>query len=209
MTDKKEHIINHAVELFAEKGFEGTSIRDLAAQAGVNVAMVNYYFGSKEKLFENMVEIKASYTRGMLDEIAKNNGYTDIQKIELIIDCYIGKIFSNRKFHRVLHQEMMLSKREGMQQSIVDILFPNSLIIKGVIDAGIKKGAFRKVDSALVIATIVGTINQVLLSKKMCNKILNREEDYVPYDDTKFKKRVGDHLKQVMRAHLLEPINKH
>ena len=49
MTDKKEHIINHAVELFAEKGFEGTSIRDLAARAEVNVAMVNYYFGSKEK----------------------------------------------------------------------------------------------------------------------------------------------------------------
>ena len=209
MTDKKEHIINHAVELFAEKGFEGTSIRDLAAKAGVNVAMVNYYFGSKEKLFENMVEMKASYTRGMLDEIAKNDSYTDIQKVELIIDSYIGKIFSNRKFHRVLHQEMMLSKREGMQQSIVDILFPNSLIIKGVIDAGIKKGSFRKVDSPLVIATIIGTINQVLLSKKMCNKLLNKEDGYIPYDDVKFRKRIGDHLKQVMRAHLLEPINKH
>ena len=209
MTDKKEHIINHAVELFAEKGFEGTSIRDLAAKADVNVAMVNYYFGSKEKLFENMVEMKASYTRGMLDEIAKNDSYTDIQKVELIIDSYIGKIFSNRKFHRVLHQEMMLSKREGMQQSIVDILFPNSLIIKGVIDAGIKKGSFRKVDSPLVIATIIGTINQVLLSKKMCNKLLNKEDGYIPYDDVKFRKRIGDHLKQVMRAHLLEPINKH
>ena len=209
MTDKKEHIINHAVELFAEKGFEGTSIRDLAAKAGVNVAMVNYYFGSKEKLFENMVELKASYTRGMLDEIAKSDSYTDIQKVELIIDSYIGKIFSNRKFHRVLHQEMMLSKREGMQQSIVDILFPNSLIIKGVIDAGIKKGSFRKVDSPLVIATIIGTINQVLLSKKMCNKLLYKEDGYIPYDDVKFRKRIGDHLKQVMRAHLLEPINKH
>jgi hypothetical protein len=145
----------------------------------------------------------------MLDEIAKNSSYTDIQKIELIIDSYIGKIFSNRKFHRVLHQEMMLSKREGMQQAIVDILFPNSLIIKGVIDAGIKKGSFRKVDSPLVIATMIGTINQVLLSKKMCNKLLNKEDGYIPYDDVKFRKRIGDHLKQVMRAHLLEPINKH
>jgi len=36
MTDKKEHIINKAIELFAEKGFEGTSIRDLAAKAEVN-----------------------------------------------------------------------------------------------------------------------------------------------------------------------------
>src|SRR3981189_1207567 len=108
MTDKKIHIINHAVELFAEKGFEGTSIRDLAARAGVNVAMVNYYFGSKEKLFESLVEERASYSRGVLDEIANNASYTDIEKINHIIDVYIGKLFKNRKFHRVLHQEMML-----------------------------------------------------------------------------------------------------
>jgi AcrR family transcriptional regulator len=203
MTDKKIHIINHAVELFAEKGFEGTSIRDLAARAGVNVAMVNYYFGSKEKLFESLVEERASYSRGVLDEIANNASYTDIEKINSIIDVYIGKLFKNRKFHRVLHQEMMLNQRETLQQAIVDILYPNSLIIKGVIEAGMKKGVFRKVDAPLVIATLVGTINQVLLSKRMCNKLLSKEAAYVPYDDPRFAKRLGDHLKQLMHAHLL------
>jgi AcrR family transcriptional regulator len=203
MTDKKEHIINHAVELFAEKGFEGTSIRDLAARAEVNVAMINYYFGSKEKLFESMLEHRASYTRGILDEIAKSTSLSDIEKIERVIDSYIEKIFSNRKFHRVLHQEMMLSNRESLQQSIVDILSPNSLLIKGIIETGIKKGVFKKVDPPLVIATLMGTINQVLLSKKMCNKLLNKEDGYIPYEDAKFKKRIADHLKQLMRSHLL------
>jgi AcrR family transcriptional regulator len=203
MTDKKEHIINHAVELFAEKGFEGTSIRDLAAKAGVNVAMVNYYFGSKEKLFESMLALKSYYTRGVLDEIAKNNALAAIEKIDLVIDTYINRLFLNRKFHRVIHQELMLSKREPLQQAIVDILYPNSLIIRSIIEAGIKKRVFKKVDPPLVIATLTGTINQVLLSKKMCNKLLNREDGYVPYEDAKFRKRVGDHLKQVMRAHLL------
>src|SRR5450432_660108 len=174
MKDKKIQIINHAVELFAEKGFEGTSIRDLAARADVNVAMINYYFGSKEKLFESMVEERASYTRGLLDEIVKNTAYTDIEKVDHIIDAYITKLFSNRKFHRVLHQEMMLSQRDTLQQGIVNILYPNSLIIKNVIEAGMKKGTFRKVDAAMVIATIIGTINQVLLSKRMCNKLLNK-----------------------------------
>jgi AcrR family transcriptional regulator len=51
--DKKEHIMHVAMELFAEKGFEGTSIRDLAQKADVNIAMVNYYFGSKEKPLNN------------------------------------------------------------------------------------------------------------------------------------------------------------
>src|ERR1700712_2485826 len=140
MTDKKTHIINHAIDLFAEKGFEGTSIRDLATRADVNVAMVNYYFGSKEKLFESIVEERASYTRGLLDEIAKNPGLTDIEKMEHMIDAYIYKLFTNRKFHRVLHQEMMLNQREALSQAIVEILYPNTLIIKSVIDAGMGKG---------------------------------------------------------------------
>ncbi len=203
MTDKKLHIINHAVELFAEKGFEGTSIRDLAARAEVNVAMVNYYFGSKEKLFESMVEVRASYSRGVLEEIANNPAYTDIEKIDHIIENYIQKLFTNRKFHRVLHQEMMLNQRESLQDAIVNILYPNHLIIRGVIEAGMKKGVFKKVDAPLVIATLLGTINQVLLSKKMCVKLLDKEDNYIPYEDPRFAKRLGDHLKQLMHSHLL------
>jgi hypothetical protein len=98
---------------------------------------------------------------------------------------------------------LMLSKRESLQQAVVDILFPNSVIIKGIIEAGIKKKVFKKVDPPLVIATLTGTINQVLLSKKMCNKLLNKEDSYSPYEDAKFRKRVADHLKQVMHSHLL------
>jgi AcrR family transcriptional regulator len=204
MTDKKTHIINAAVELFAEKGFEGTSIRDIATKANVNVAMINYYFGSKEKLFECMVEQKAAYTRGALEEIVNDKSLSEIEKIDRIIDSYVSRLFTNRIFHRVIHQEMMLNQRESLQQTIVNVLFPNSLVIRGVIESGIKKGTFKKVDSALVIATLVGTINQVLLSKRMCNRLLDKDEDYVPYEDAKFKKRISDHLKELLRSYLLK-----
>jgi AcrR family transcriptional regulator len=204
MIDKKTHIINAAVELFAEKGFEGTSIRDLATKADVNVAMINYYFGSKEKLFECMLQQKAAYTKDILEEIVNNNRLTEIEKLDQIIDSYVIRLFSNRKFHRVIHQELMLNEREVLQDAIVNILFPNSLLIKDVIESGIKKGTFKKVDSPLAVATIVGTINQVLLSKKFCNKYINKEENYVPYEDPKFKKRVSEHLKDLMHSYLLK-----
>ncbi|HSC40632.1 MAG TPA: TetR/AcrR family transcriptional regulator [Chitinophagaceae bacterium] len=203
MTDKKAHILDVAMQLFAEKGFEGSSIRDLAARAGVNVAMVNYYFGSKEKLFESLVAQKASYTRGVLDEIVKNTALSDIEKIDAVIDTYVDRLFTNRVFHRVIHQELMLSQRESLQQSIADIIFPNSLLIKEILEEGTRKGNFKQVDPPLVIATLVGTINQVLLSRKMCNKLLNKEASYIPYDDEQFVQRVRRHIKQLMRDHLL------
>jgi len=79
--DKKEQIIEAAIDLFAQKGFEGTSIRDLASKADVNVAMVNYYFGSKDKLFEALVEVKAGSARGILEELLKDKTLTSIEKM--------------------------------------------------------------------------------------------------------------------------------
>jgi AcrR family transcriptional regulator len=51
MKDKREQIIDTAMQLFAERGFEGTSIRDIAEKASVNVAMVNYLFRNEGKAF--------------------------------------------------------------------------------------------------------------------------------------------------------------
>ena len=203
MKDKRIHIIETAMDLFAGKGYEGTSIRDIAEKASVNLAMVNYYFGSKEKLFENIVEYKSSVTRGILDEILKNNKLSAIEKIYAIIDSYVEKLFTHRSFHRLIYQELILNQREELQNSIVNNLAPNSVIIKRIIEIGVKNGEFKKVDVELTLASLMGTVNQVLLSRKFCNKIMNKDDDYVPYDDIKFRKRVRNHLKQLMDAHLL------
>jgi AcrR family transcriptional regulator len=203
MKDKRTHIIETAMDLFAGKGYEGTSIREIAERASVNLAMVNYYFGSKEKLFENIVEYKSAVTRGLLDEILKNDKLSSIEKIYAIIDSYVEKLFIHRSFHRLIYQELILNQREELQNSIVNHLAPNSVIIKRIIETGIKNEEFKKVDVELTLASLMGTINQVLLSRKFCNKIMNKDDDYVPYDDIKFRKRVRNHLRQLMDAHLL------
>ena len=184
------------MNLFAGKGYEGTSIRDIAEGASVNLAMVNYYFGSKEKLFENIVKYKSSLTRDLLDEILNNNKLSYTEKMDAVIDSYVERLFKNRSFHRLIYHELLLNQRDELQTSIVDNLIPNSILIKSIIEAGIKKNEFKKVDVELTIATLIGTINQVLLSKKFCNKLLNKSNDYVPYDDAKFIKRIKNHLKQ-------------
>ena len=203
MKDKRQQIMESTLQLFAEKGYEGTSIRDIAEIASVNVAMVNYYFGSKEKLFEKIVEYKSVTTRLQLDEIAHDKTLTSIKKIEAVIDSFIERLFTHRQFHRLIQQELILNQREDLQCSIVNSLSPNAIIMKEIIMTGIKKGDFKKVDVELTIATLIGTINQVLLSKKFCNRLMDKPDDYVPYEDVTFKSRVSDHLKQLMHAHLL------
>ena len=49
--ETRERILSTAQKLFSEKGFEGTSVRDITTEAGCNVASVNYHFGGKENLY--------------------------------------------------------------------------------------------------------------------------------------------------------------
>jgi AcrR family transcriptional regulator len=51
----KERLLDAAEQLFAAKGFDGVSIRELAAAAGVNVAAVNYHFQGKDNLFREVI----------------------------------------------------------------------------------------------------------------------------------------------------------
>ena len=202
-TDKKEHIMNVAIELFADKGFDGSSIRDLAAKADVNVAMVNYYFGSKDKLFEALVENKARFMRGKLDEIENNTKLSEIEKIDQIIESYVERLLSQPLFHRILYQELLMGERESMHKNIIGMFVKNTLTLRTIIEQGIRKKVFRKVDPELTMATIIGTINQVMLSKAMCIMLINREESFDPYTDVSFKNRLIKHLKQIIHASLL------
>ena len=201
--DKKENIMNAAIELFAEKGFEGTSIRDLATKADVNVAMVNYYFGTKDKLFEALLEQKATFMRGRLDEIASNDKLSEIEKVDAIVESYVGRILSQPSFHRVLHQELLMGERAALHKNIVGKFGKNTLVLKSIIEQGIKKKIFKKVDPELTMATLIGTINQVMLSKTMCTMLIEREESFDPYTDVAFKNRLIKHLKQLLHSYLL------
>ena len=54
--DTKERILNVAERFFADRGFPATSLRDLTSEASVNIASVNYHFGSKEALLAAVLE---------------------------------------------------------------------------------------------------------------------------------------------------------
>ena len=60
MTEKKlktkEILLNTAERLFAVKGFESTSIRDIVSDAGLSVALINYHFGSKKELIKAVID---------------------------------------------------------------------------------------------------------------------------------------------------------
>ena len=201
---KKETIIESALKLFSTKGFEGTSVREIASDAGVNVAMINYYFGSKEKLFESVVEYRSLFLKGLFNDLINNTSLSSMEKIDFIIDQTIERKLSNARFHHIMHRELSLEHRPQLREAISDILLKNMEPAKTIIINGIKDGEFNDVDIELTLTTMLGTVHYLLTSDIMCRKILGKKEGFTPFQDKKLKKRLSDHTKQLMRSHLLK-----
>jgi AcrR family transcriptional regulator len=202
--DKREHIITKAIELFAEKGFEGSSIRDLATIAEVNIAMVNYYFGSKEKLYEAVIEKRVLYMRDFIDNVLSNTSLSLIDQLDLIIDGFVIRFLSDPLYHRVLQQELLVSKRVHMHERIIELIIKNAKDVINIIDKGIRNKAFKKADPELIFASILGTISQVMLSKTLCNRLMDKPIAFDPYSDKKIQERLSSHIKQFVHAILIK-----
>lgn len=200
--DKRAHILAVAEQLFADKGFDGTSVRDIAQLASVNLAMISYYFGSKEKLFETLVEERAGYTLGLLEELNKDQTLTPWDKIERLTDYYVEKVMNNHRFHCIMTQQYNNTRSNEIKELFTNIKLRNLEQVKKVITDGQRKNMFRKVDIELTIASIMGTITHATNSRTFYCRLFKIEET----DDAAYRKKMAPklktHLKQMLRAHL-------
>ncbi|MBL3657854.1 TetR family transcriptional regulator [Fulvivirga sediminis] len=194
----KDKILKAADMLFVEKGFDATSIRELAQEAEVNIAMISYYFGSKESLLEEIIAKRLFYTRERIEEYKK----MDIPAIELLfklIDLYVDRILSHKKFNMMLHRELSLSQRHDLHERILDGLELNWNEIKKVVTDGQNGGVFKKeADVEMVIMTIFGLINQCTQGK-ITEKLIFRNKE-----EQDLKPRLKRHLKSILSSYLLE-----
>ncbi len=200
--DKKEQLLEAAEGLFAEHGYEGTSVRKLALKAGVNVAMISYYFGSKEKLFETLVEYRAGGSREKLQSLNREES-DPVTKIEKLVDLYVDKIFDNHLFHRILQREIALRQRSKMHELIMEILMRNVNEMRKMIEDGQRKKVFRKVDVECTIATLIGTISQVTKSSMLACKMISLDPETNSIFDEKNRTRVKKHLRELLINHLV------
>lgn len=95
---KPELILAKAEKLIALKGFTATSIREIAKEAGVNIAMISYYFGSKEKLLENLLQTRMEEKQEYVKQIISDPKINEWQKFEKIIDGYVENVKNNQDF---------------------------------------------------------------------------------------------------------------
>jgi AcrR family transcriptional regulator len=106
----EEKIKVAAAKIFEEKGFERTKNKDIAEEAGINPALLNYYFRSKEKLFDAILIDKIRSFFGVLFPILNDPNVALFDKIDILVDNYFKLLKGNPHLAFFLMNELHNNK---------------------------------------------------------------------------------------------------
>lgn len=104
--EKVARILAAADELFGAQGYDAVSVRDVAQGAGVNKALVFYYFGSKEELFGQVLTRYYDAHRKALEDALEAPGDLD-ERFRRLVDAYFDFMASNIRFARLVQQQIV------------------------------------------------------------------------------------------------------
>ncbi len=201
LNEKQIEILQVAERLFAEDGFDGTSIRTIAREANVNIAMISYYFGSKEKLLETLIVHRTSGMKMQLENIF-NDDLSPVEKLDRLIELYISRIDKNKCMYQILHFELSTKKRIMDMKVFTDIKKENMDIFRRFIEDGQASGIFKKdVNIMLISGTIMGTLINFQMNRLFYEQILglHTEQAFQDY----IKNQLTKHIKQTIKALLV------
>ena len=100
--NSKQKILSTATKLFAKKGFDAVSIREICKKANVNICMISYYFGGKKELYQaiidELIERQTEYAKTFInldEDLTTIPKKQQIQILMLVLDKFIEFFYNN------------------------------------------------------------------------------------------------------------------
>ena len=168
--DESVHrILDAAMELFAEVGYEGARVDEIARRAGVNKAMIYYRIGDKKTLYEEVLHDVFGNT---VERISEN--IQDDLSPEEKFKIYIANLAKTMEQHPCFPRIMMREVASGwthFSEAVVKDIAGILVIIRTIIDEGIKKGVFIDINPVVVHFMVIGTMLLFNLSMPIREKV--------------------------------------
>lgn len=157
-SDRREQILDVASGLFARKGYQGTTTREIAEEAGINEALLFRHFPSKENLYWTMIQglCGALGRRQRVQEILDRGG-TDLEIFESIARDFLTRTPRDRELTRLLWFTA-LENHELSARFFNTFIAEYYQALAGYISRRIRLGAFRKTDPLLAARSFIGMV---------------------------------------------------
>lgn len=151
--DIKMRILLSARKLFAEQGFEGTSVRQICEHAGANVALVSYHFGGKEKVFEAIFE---HFFPGNEIPLSEEQLREPISGLRIIIAGIVNfSCVDDKELSFIVQQEMIMNSPR--KPIVHKYLYPVWSKVKELLQRGKEQGVFEFDSLSYTLLMVMGT----------------------------------------------------
>jgi AcrR family transcriptional regulator len=158
-TSTEAKIKDAAKKLFTLKGFEAVKTRDIAAEAGINLALLNYYFRSKQKLFDVvMMENMQQFIKGVAAILLDENATID-QKLETLVAHYIDMLCATPDLALFIFNHIRAAAKNGNDKLEIpaEIIAARNMIQKQL-SAAMDAGLIVRIDPMHLMANMMGLI---------------------------------------------------
>ncbi|GAB3065375.1 forespore capture DNA-binding protein RefZ [Virgibacillus ainsalahensis] len=140
----QKKVIDAASSLFFQKGFSGTSVRDIAEKASVNVSLISYYFKSKQGLLEYAVtQYYEAYLTTMEESLDQSESLPALDRLKQLISAIIQYKQSNHQFSCFIHRELSLDS-VFVREMAVTYLAKENYFISSTFFAALKRNDRKK-----------------------------------------------------------------
>lgn len=155
---RKEQVIRSAAELFKEKGYAASSMRDLAQKLGIEAASLYSHIKSKEEILQTLCFDMAADFRESLEKVEQQN-VTAREKLSLGIIGHVNVMARDLTASAVfMNEHRHLSNPHLRDFLLLRINYINRF--KSIIEEGVEKGEFKKnIDTKLAVMTLFSSLN--------------------------------------------------
>ena len=172
----EERIKAAARKVFHQKGFAGTRTRDIAEEAGINHAMLNYYFRSKEKLFEMvMMETMAQFFKGVNLMLNDESTFLD-EKIDLIVSNYVDLLLKEPELPTFILNEVRPNPQAFVEQNPIKEALTHSVLTRQYAEA-VARGEITEPNLMQAILNVIGLVIFPFIAKPILTSIINIPEE--------------------------------
>jgi TetR/AcrR family transcriptional regulator len=152
----EQKIFDAATELFLEKGVDRTSVREIAAKADINLALMNYYFRSKENLFDAIFSKLVKTNSQKLIEVLNSDLGLE-EKIRQYVGVYIDMLSENPLLVSFVMSILHRSRERITEMKAISSLYSTDQFTRQVIEEG-KKGNIRRTDPSQLFVDMLSLI---------------------------------------------------
>lgn len=172
----EQQIIEAARKIFMQKGLSGARMQDIADEAGINKAMLHYYYRSKDKLFEIVFAEAVQMLLGRINNIFIGDMPWK-EKIVAVVDNYIASISENPYLPLFVLHEINQNPDRLVQQFLHGPLFPNLRAFMAQLAEEAAKGNIRKVDPLQLMISIISMCIFPFVAKPLLTGVFQLNPD--------------------------------